>query len=97
MTHPPHHKNQNDKNEKDDWQSLYSDIISQGTASSTRRTYERDVTYFWVWSQLALQQRERYPVSEESVIHFVLDHMGYMDADVEARLIKKDHKHNRGH
>lgn len=86
----------NDNNEKDDWQSLYSDIISQGTAASTRHAYERDVAYFWAWSKLALEQDESYPVDEESVIRFVLDHMGYMDADVEARLIKDNHKHQQG-
>ena len=79
-----------------DWQRQYDALVHAGIAASTRRAYERDVAYFWAWSQLALQQRETYPVNEESVIRFVLDHIGNMNTEVEARLIKENHKQQLG-
>jgi integrase len=84
-----------DQSQKD-WQRLYSDIVTAGTAKSTRRAYTRDVKYFWAWAQLALQQVESYPVTEEAVIRFVLEHLGHMDPNVEVRLVKDGHKHQPG-
>ncbi len=75
-----------------DWQSVYTDIITAGTARSTRRAYQRDATYFWAWAKLALGQKESYPATEEAVIRFVLDHIGHMTTDVEKRLIKEGSK-----
>lgn len=79
-----------------DWQSVYTDIITAGTARSTRRAYERDVSYFWAWAKMALKQQEKYPASEEAVIRFVLDHIGHMDQKLEAQRIKNGVKQNRG-
>lgn len=82
---------------KENWQSVYTDIITAGTARSTRRAYHRDVTYFWAWAQLALQhKKESYPASEETVIRFVLDHIGHMDPKLEAQMIKCGVKQQRG-
>ena len=61
-----------------DWQRQYDALVHAGIAASTRRAYERDVRYFWAWSQLALQQSETYPVDEQSVIRFILDHLQVM-------------------
>jgi len=78
-----HNDNKNEKSEKDhrdknDWQVVYTDIITADTARSTRRAYQRDVDYFWAWAKLALPQKVKYPVSVETVIRFVLEHIGYM-------------------
>ena len=67
-----------------------------GTAKSTRRAYARDVIYFWSWAKLALQQSEKYPVSEEVVIQFVLDHIGNMSSALEKQLIKEGSKRTAG-
>lgn len=64
-------------------------ILLAGTAKSTRRAYKRDVLYFWAWAQLALQQGERYPVSEDTVIAFILDHLGHMSPALEQQLIQR--------
>lgn len=88
--------NKNDNSEKNDWQVVYTDIITAGTAYSTRRAYQRDVDYFWAWSQLALEQKVNYPVSVETVIRFVLDHIGHMNPDLEQQLITHHHKQQHG-
>ena len=61
-----------------DWQRQYDALVHAGIAASTRRAYERDVHYFWSWSKLALEQSEQYPVEEQSVIRFILDHLSDM-------------------
>ena len=38
--------NEKDSREQNDWQVVYTDIITAGTARSTRRAYQRDVDYF---------------------------------------------------
>lgn len=72
-------------------------ILKAGTAKSTRRAYERDIHYFWAWAQLALQQSETYPVDEEMVIHFILDHVGQMPSSLEQQLIKQKLRRKTGH
>ena len=68
-------------------------ILEGGTARSTRRAYVRDVTYFWAWARLAmkgtLQQQEHYPVSEDTVIAFILDHLGHLSPALEQQLIEQ--------
>lgn len=78
------------------WQDTYASVIEAGTAKSTRRAYARDVRYFWTWSKLALQQDVHYPVSEETVIRFVLDHIGHMSPALEKQLIKEGSKRTAG-
>ncbi len=70
-----------------DRQTQYDDLLRAGIAVSTRRAYERDVRYFWAWSQLALQQSEAYPVDEQAVIRFILDHLSEMPAHLSQPLI----------
>lgn len=72
-----------------DWRAQYDALIEAGTAKSTRRAYSRDIRYFWAWANLALQQEERYPASEEMVIRFILDHINGLAPEVEQTLIKE--------
>lgn len=82
--------------ENTNWLQEYSAIIEAGTAKSTRRAYARDVLYFWAWAQLALQLDVHYPVSEEVVIRFVLDHIGNMSPTLEKQLIIEGSKRYPG-
>ncbi len=79
-----------------DRQQQLNAILEGGTAKSTRRAYLRDVTYFWVWAQLALQQSEQYPVSEQTVIAFILDHLGHLSPACEQQLIQQKHRRKAG-
>lgn len=79
-----------------DREQQLTDILQAGTAKSTRRAYQRDVTYFWAWSQLSLQQGEHYPVSEDNVIAFILDHLGHMPPALEQQLIQKKWRRKHG-
>lgn len=72
-----------------DWQADYDALIEAGTAKSTRRAYCRDIRYFWAWAKLSLQQPEQYPVSEETVIRFILEHINGLAPEVEQVLIKE--------
>lgn len=72
-----------------DWQSQYDALIEAGTAKSTRRAYSRDIRYFWAWAKLSLDQEAQYPVSEEMVIRFILEHINGLSPDVEQVLLKE--------
>ena len=78
------------------YQQQLDAILQAGTAKSTRRAYARDVIYFWAWAQLALQQGEHYPVSEEVVTQFILDHLGHMPTHVEQPLLQKGLRRKAG-
>jgi len=80
----------------DTWQAEYAALIQAGTAKSTRRAYRRDLAYFWAWAQAALKQSVHYPVSEEMVIRFVLEHVRAMPTSVERKLMAKGLKRNSG-
>lgn len=82
--------------DSDNWEKNYSALISAGTARSTCRAYQRDVTYFWAWAKFALKQKEAYPVSEETVIRFVLDHVGNMKPSIDQQLVKEGYKRKLG-
>jgi len=58
-----------------DWQSDYAQWLEQGTAPSTRRAYQRDVTYFWQWVHHHLDPTLTYPISAEGVLQFCLYHL----------------------
>ena len=79
-----------------DYQQQLDAILQAGTAKSTRRAYARDVSYFWAWAQLALQQDEHYPVSEEVVTQFIVDHLGYTPIHVEQQLLQKGLRRKAG-
>ena len=83
-------------NSDNDWQVNYSDLLNAGTSTSTRRAYQRDVAYFWIWTKLVLNQKEHYPASEETVIRFILDHLGHMSDENENYLIKEGRRQKRG-
>ena len=50
-------------------QKQYEAILNNGTAQSTRRAYTRDIRCFFQWAD----RPESYPVTEETVIAFILD------------------------
>ena len=82
--------------DSDNWKDNYSALISAGTAHSTRRAYQRDVAYFWAWAKLALKQNETYPAHEDTVIRFVLDHVGNMKTTIDKQLVKEGFKRKLG-
>lgn len=61
--------------EEHEWQTEFDQWIEQGTATSTRRAYGRDVKYFWQWMQSHLSQSETYPATHSDVIQFCLYHL----------------------
>ena len=101
MTHDTDPNNSNTdvndcNNNSDTWQHRYANIITAGTAASTRRAYKRDLAYFWAWARRATGQDDIYPVRVETVIRFVLDHFGDMTTKSEDGLIKEGFKQRRG-
>lgn len=69
-------KTHNTKNTLPDWQADFDKWIEQGTAKSTRRAYDRDITYFWSWAteHLSIYKNE-YPVTPEVILQFCLYHL----------------------
>lgn len=78
------------------WQHDYAAIITAGTSKSTRRAYRRDAAYFHKWIEATTGQSTQYPVSEEVVIRFILDHIGQMDPVLETQLIEEGSKRKLG-
>ena len=69
-------KTLNTSNTLPDWQADFDKWIEQGTAKSTRRAYDRDIAYFWQWTEEHLSLlKNSYPVTPEVVIQFCLYHL----------------------
>lgn len=69
-------KSQTHTNTLLDWQADFDKWIEQGTAKSTRRAYDRDINYFWSWTEEHLSiLKNSYPVTPEVVIQFCLYHL----------------------
>ena len=69
-------KTHNSKNTLPDWQADFDKWIEQGTAKSTRRAYDRDITYFWKWTEEHLSiYKNSYPATPEVIIQFCLYHL----------------------
>ena len=64
-------------------QADFDKWIEQGTVKSTRRTYDRDIKYFWSWLAKHLSLKESYPVTPGVVIQFCLY---YLNEDSPRRL-----------
>ena len=78
-------KTQNKNNTLPDWQADFDKWIEQGTAKSTRRAYDRDIAYFWQWTEHHLSiMKNSYPVTPEAIIQFCLYHL----ADTSPRRLK---------
>jgi len=57
------------------WQHDFERWIEDGTALSTRRAYQRDVTYYWRWVNKHFDEAEHYPTTVENVLQFCLYHI----------------------
>lgn len=80
-----------------DWEAAYQKLLHTGTATSTRRAYQRDVAYFWLWAQASLQIRApHYPVPKEVVIRFILEHNGEMGRSVEQQMLDQGYRRRPG-
>lgn len=69
-------QNIENKNTLPDWRADFDLWIEKGTAPSTRRAYDRDITYFWQWAEENLSiYKSTYPVTPEVIIQFCLYHL----------------------
>ena len=78
------------------WETAFEDIIDNGTASNSQRAHDRDLKYFLAWCNLTNPHSLVYPVSEDIIIQFIVDHAGYMALDVEQTLIDQGLKRKSG-
>lgn len=68
-----------------DWQTDFDNWIEDGTAQSTRGAYDRDIKYFWQWTEQHLSiSKNSYPVTPDVLIQFCLYHL----ADKSPRRLK---------
>lgn len=81
-------------NTTDDLQQRMAALIDAGTAKSTRRAYTRDVSYIHHYLKLALNLDEHYPVEVDSILRFILDHVGNMPTEIAHVLIAKGLRKN---
>jgi len=71
-------------------------ILDHGHSENTKRSYRGHLKYFWEWAGEAHGMKEHYPVTVDTVLHFISDHLGTMDRAVENRLIARGIKEKHG-
>lgn len=71
----------------DDLHQRMAVLIEAGTAKSTRRAYTRDVRYIFSYLKLALNLDEHYPVEVDSILRFILDHIGDIPVEISQALV----------
>jgi len=74
----------------------YEAVLDAGTAASTKRAYIRDLKYFNAWHRATFTRKVRLPVPVDTLLRFILDHNGKMDATVDAALVNAGHKRKPG-
>jgi len=81
-------------NTQSDLQQRMAALINDGTAKSTRRAYTRGINYIHHYLKLSLNLDEHYPVAVDSILRFILDHVGDMPADIAKTLMAKGLRKN---
>ncbi len=68
------------------------DILSRGTPENTRRAYESDWRYVTSWHELRLMTKVELPLSADTVLLFITDHLQGLPARVEDALVSAGRK-----
>ena len=68
------------------------DILSRGTPENTRRAYEADWRYVTSWHELRLMTNAELPLSADTVLLFITDHLQGLPARVEDALVSAGSK-----
>ena len=63
------------------------DILSRGTPENTRRAYESDWRYVTSWHELRLMAKIELPLSADTVLLFITDHLQGLPERVENALV----------
>ncbi len=63
------------------------DILSRGTPENTRRAYEADWRYVTSWHELRLLTKIELPLSTDTVLLFITDHLQGLPERVESALV----------
>ncbi|TXI09617.1 MAG: site-specific integrase [Rhizobium sp.] len=77
------------------------EIIAEGTAANTTRSYDSALRYWAAWSQLRLGRALALPVAVETVVQFVVDHFDRrgtweLPSEVDAQLVEGGFKGKPG-
>lgn len=72
-----------------------SRIIDRGTPENTKRAYASDMRYVRAWAE-ARGVEAALPLSTETVVRFILDHVEGMPQEVESALLRTGAKRNPG-
>ncbi len=73
------------------------DILSRGTPENTRRAYESDWRYVTSWHELRLMTNAELPLSADTVLLFITDHLQGLPERVEDALVRSGRKSGRGY
>ncbi len=68
------------------------DILSRGTPENTRRAYEADWRYVTSWHELRLMTNAELPLSADTVLLFITDHLQGLPDRVEDTLVSAGRK-----
>ncbi len=68
------------------------DILSRGTPENTRRAYESDWQYVMSWHDLRLMTKAEPPLSADTVLLFITDHLQGLPERVEDALVSAGRK-----
>ncbi len=73
-----------------------NDILSRGTPENTRRAYESDWRYVTSWYELRLMAKVELPLSADTVLLFITDHLQGLPERVENALVGAGRKRAGG-
>lgn len=81
-----------------DYSEVADNIINGSRSCNTQRAYIGDIHYFIRWSAIATQLENHFPVNEETILSFIIQHLvpDAMPKDVEDHLIKNGVKLFKG-
>ncbi len=68
------------------------DILSRGTPENTRQAYESDWRYINSWHELRLMTKVELPLSADTVLLFITDHLQGLPERVEEALVRASRK-----
>ncbi len=71
-------------------------IIDQGTAENTKKAYRKDLAYFKTWMEISQGQSFHPPISIETILAFIAEHLEGLPKHIDQELVDKKVKSKLG-
>lgn len=80
------------------YEKVADNLISVSRSANTKRAYIGDINYFLKWASVATEKGFQFPVAEETILSFIIQHLvpESMPEDVEYHLVDNGVKQFKG-